>query len=202
VLDGYGNGWLALAGCTRVAFTFAPQQGVRASYVISALASALLVLFLLAGAVRRPAMGSLGGARRLLPDVPARPRPLARAAGLALPAASVLGYVFSIRAGIGLLAGLTFVLWRGWSPATLTLAAAGLLGLAVPITYLIVGPDGRQGDSFLYSTKLIGAHWIGVVAFTLLALAAWKIVRSRPRQPTAGSTNANSTPRARYSRKS
>ena len=89
----------------------------------------------------------------------------------------MLGYVFSIRAGIGLLLVLTFVLWRGWAPQTLTLIAAALLGIAVPLTYLIVSPHDRHGDNFVYSTKLIAAHWIGVVAIALLALVCWQIVR-------------------------
>ncbi|MGZ4259475.1 MAG: alpha-(1-_3)-arabinofuranosyltransferase domain-containing protein [Solirubrobacteraceae bacterium] len=176
VLDGYGNGWLAPAGCKRVSFEFAPQSGVNKSYVISAVAAALILLFLLVGAMRRPTPAA-EAARRLLPDVPAHPRPLARAAALALPAAIVLGYVFSIRAGIGLLLVLTFVLWRGWAPPTLTLIATALLGIAVPLTYLIVNPHDRHGDNFVYSTKLIAAHWIGVAAIALLALVCWKIVR-------------------------
>jgi arabinofuranan 3-O-arabinosyltransferase len=176
VLDGYGNGWLAPAGCQQVSFQFAPQSGVNKSYVISAIAAALILLFLVVGAVRRPVPAS-EGVRRLLSDVPAKPRPLLRAAALALPAAIVLGYVFSIRAGIGLLLVLTIVLWRGWAPPTLTMIAAGLLGIAVPLTYLIVNPHDRHGDNFVYSTKLIAAHWIGVVAISLLVLVCWKIVR-------------------------
>ena len=35
VIDGFANGWLAPAGCQRVTFTFAPQNGVNKSYVIS-----------------------------------------------------------------------------------------------------------------------------------------------------------------------
>jgi hypothetical protein len=175
VLDGYGNGWLAPAGCKQVSFQFAPQSGVNKSYVISAVAAALILLFLLVGAMRSPAPAG-EGARRLLPDVPAHPRSLARAALLALPAAIVLGYVFSIRAGIGLLLVLTFVLWRGWAPTRLTLIAAALLGIVVPLTYLIVNPHDRHGDNFVYSTKLIAAHWLGVVAISLLALVCWQIV--------------------------
>ena len=181
VLDGYGNGWLAPAGCKQVSFQFAPQSGVNKSYVVSAVAAALILLFLIVGAMRRPAAALAGDARRLLPDVPAHPRPLHRAASLALPAALVLGYVFSIRAGVGLLLVLTFVLWRGWTPARLTLVAAGLLGIAVPLTYLIVNPHDRHGDNFVYSTKLIAAHWIGVVAIALLALVCWKLIVRRPR---------------------
>jgi arabinofuranan 3-O-arabinosyltransferase len=176
VLDGYGNGWLAPAGCKQVSFAFAPQSGVNKSYVISAIAAALILLFLVVGAMRHPVLAE-PGVRRLLADVPAKPRPLLRAAALALPAAVVLGYVFSIRAGVGLLLVLTFVLWRGWAPPTLTLIAAGLLGIAVPLTYLIVNPHDRHGDNFVYSTKLIAAHWIGVAAIALLALVCWKIVR-------------------------
>jgi hypothetical protein len=164
-----------------VSFQFAPQSGVNESYVISAVAAALILLFLIVGAVRGPTVSLADGTRGLLPDVPARPRPLARAAALALPAAIVLGYVFSIRAGVGLLLVLTFVLWRGWAPPTLTLVAAGLLGIAVPLTYLIVNPHDRHGDNFVYSTKLIAAHWIGVVAIALLALVCWKLILRRPR---------------------
>jgi hypothetical protein len=175
VLDGYGNGWLAPPGCKQVSFQFAPQSGVNKSYVISAIAAALILLFLLFGAMRSPTPVA-EGARRLLPDVPAHPRSLARAALLALPAALVLGYLFSIRAGIGLLFVLAFVLWRGWAPPRLTLIAAALLGIAVPLIYLIVNPHDRHGDNFVYSTKLIAAHWIGVVAIALLALVCWQIV--------------------------
>lgn len=177
VLDAYGNGWVAPAGCTRVSFTFAPQSGVDKSYVVSAVVAALLLAFLVVGMLRRPALASASTLRRLLPDVPAKPRPPLVALALALPVAVVLGYVFSIRAGLGLLLGLTFVLWRGWRPATLAVIAAGLLGVAVPLTYLIVSPDNRQGDSFLYPTRLITAHWMGVAALTLMALAVWKVVR-------------------------
>lgn len=193
VLDAYGNGWLAPAGCKQVSFEFAPQSGVNKSYVISAVAAALILLFLVLGAMHSP-VPAQEGARRLLADVPAKPRPLVRAAALALPAAIVLGYLFSIRAGFGLLLLLTFVLWRGWAPPTLTLIAAGLLGIAVPLTYLIVNPHDRHGDNFVYSTKLIAAHWIGVPAIALLALVCWKIVRYQRAGP---STNPNNTPRAR-----
>jgi arabinofuranan 3-O-arabinosyltransferase len=203
VLDGYGNGWLAPAGCKRVSFAFAPQRGVAKSYLISAVAAALIVVFLLVGAMRRPALASVEAVRRRLADAPPNPRPLPRAAAMALAAALVLGYVFSIRAGIGLFFLLTLVLWRGWGTATLTLAAAALFAIAVPITYLIVNPHDRHGDDFVYSTKLIAAHWIGVAGISLLALVCWKIVRyqraaARPDgQAPARSMNPNSTPRAR-----
>ena len=85
VLDGYGNGWLAPAGCKRVSFEFAPQSGVNKSYVISAVAAALILLFLLVGAMRRPTAGGGGGAsasaRRARTPQAARPSGGAGAAG-------------------------------------------------------------------------------------------------------------------------
>ena len=78
VVDGYADGWLAPANCRSVAFSFAPQSGVRVSYLVSALTCLLLAAFLLGGLLRGrrvpvPAPAPL----RLLPDslpqrVPAR----------------------------------------------------------------------------------------------------------------------------------
>ena len=76
---------------------------------------------------------------------------------------------------------IAFVLWRGYGPRELALAPPALLGIAVPIIYLIVNPQNAGGYNFAYSTKLIAAHWIGVVAIALLALACWKLIVGRPR---------------------
>ena len=73
VLDGYGNGWLAPAGCKQVSFQFAPQSGVNKSYVISAVAAALILLFLLVGAMRRPAPAAEGRAAACCPTCPRIP---------------------------------------------------------------------------------------------------------------------------------
>ena len=191
VVDGYANGWLAPAGCTRVAFTFGPQSGVNKSYVISAVACALMLLLLLVGAFRRPTLPALGpadptdrppsgrepaaagerGARRSLP--------VAAALGLAL--ALPLGYLFAIRAGAALFVLLTLVLWRAPHTRTLIVAAAVLLGLAVPLAYVVSQPHNQGGYGFGYATQTIGAHWLGVAAVVLLALALWRIIRARAR---------------------
>ena len=53
VLDGYGNGWRAPAGCRSVSFSFGPQHSVEISYAISAAAALAMLLALAIGAVRR-----------------------------------------------------------------------------------------------------------------------------------------------------
>jgi hypothetical protein len=176
VLDAYANGWLAPASCRKVAFSFAPQSPVRTSYLFSAVACALLLLFLVAGALRAPAPAP-SRAADLPAEPPGRRLPLPRAAALALPAAVAIGYVFAIRAGAVALPLLALLLWRGWGPRTLTLIAAGLLGIAVPLIYLLVSPDDRGGYNFDYSVELINAHWVGVAAIVLLAIAAWRVTR-------------------------
>ena len=178
-IDGYANGWLAPAGCTRVAFTFAPQSGVNRSYVFSAVACALMLLFLALGAARRPARASAAARARPMSPWAGGPRPLPRAAAVALVGAIPLGYLFAIRAGFALFVLLTIVLWRGWRPRTLGLIAAGLLGIAVPLIYLISQPRDQGGYGFAYSTETIWAHWVGVAAITLLGLAVWRIMRAR-----------------------
>lgn len=182
VVDVYGNGWLAPADCTRVTFSFAPQQGVQTSYVISAVVCAVLVLFLSFGALRRPALASVSAAGQLLPEWKGGGRmSLPRAAALASVVAIPLAYWFSIRAGVGSMFLLTVVLWRGYGPRTLGLTAVALLGVVVPLTYLVTSPNNRGGYNFTYSTQLIWAHWIGVVAIVLMAMAALRLMRTRSR---------------------
>jgi hypothetical protein len=182
VIDGYANGWLAPAGCTRVTFTFGPQAGINRSYAVSAVACALMLLLLVIGAWRAPAAAAIPrDALRRLPAWTGGPVALPRAALLGLIAAIPLGYLFAIRAGLGLFALLTFVLWRGYRPRTLALAAAAMLGIAVPIAYLIGSPHNQGGYGFAYSTQTIGAHWIGVAAIVLLSLVLWRLIRARAR---------------------
>ncbi|MGA2008915.1 MAG: alpha-(1-_3)-arabinofuranosyltransferase family protein [Solirubrobacteraceae bacterium] len=182
VIDGYANGWLAPAGCTSVTFTFGPQAGINRSYALSAVACAVMLLLLVIGAWRAPAAATVPrDALRRLPPWTGGPVSLPRAALLALIASIPLGYLFAIRAGLGLFALLTFVLWRGYRPRTLALAAAAMLGIAVPVAYLIGSPHNQGGYGFAYSTQTIGAHWIGVAAIVLLSLVLWRLIRARAR---------------------
>ena len=196
VVDGYANGWLAPAGCTRVAFTFGPQSGVNKSYVVSGVACAVILALLAFGAFRRPTLpapsrdsapaGAPAPASGPAPD-PATAgehgarRSLPAAAALALALAIPLGYLFAIRAGAALFVLLTFLLWRAFATRTLIVAAAVLLGLAVPAAYAVAQPHNQGGYGFGYATQTIGAHWLGVTAVVLLALALWRIIRARAR---------------------
>jgi hypothetical protein len=155
---------------------------VKTSYVVSAVAVAAMLLLLILGALRHPVPAAVDP-RRLLPDVSSGPRPLWRAAAIALVMAIPLGYLFAIRAGAGLFLLLTFVLWRGYGPRTLVLAAAALLGIVVPILYAIVSPSHRGPYDFAYSTQLITPHWVGVGAIVLLIVAVGQIMRRSARGP-------------------
>ena len=95
--------------------------------------------------------------------------------------AGFLGYLFALRAGAALFVLLTFVLWRGFRTRTLIVTAAALLGIAVPLAYVIAQPRNQGGYGFGYATQAIGAHWLGVGAVVLLSLALWRIIRSRAR---------------------
>jgi hypothetical protein len=67
-----------------------------------------------------------------------------------------------------------------------------LLGVVVPLLYAIVGARDQGGYSFAYSTDLISAHWVGVGAILLLAIAVFKTIaaargaRAAPPGPAAG----------------
>ncbi len=181
-IDGYANGWAAPASCRNVSFSFAPQAGVRTSYAVSAVCCLLMVALLLFGARR--------GVTRRVPADAVRRLPEATAGGMALPVAVAaalvlavpISLIFALRAGAVSFPLLAFVLWRGFGPATLTWAGAALLGIVVPITYLIVSPTNQGGYNFAYSTKLIAAHWFGVAAIVLLALAVWKTTAGARRE--------------------
>jgi arabinofuranan 3-O-arabinosyltransferase len=199
VIDGYANGWLAPASCRRVAFAFGPQAGVRTSYVISAVVCAVLLLFLIVGALRRPALAS----GRILPmriaDPPTTPRPLPQALALALALSVAIGYIFAIRAGVVSVPLLTFVLWRGYGPRTLAIVAAALFAIVIPVTYALTQPRDRYGDSFAYATDLIAAHWMGVTVLVLCTMIVWMIVAATRRaratrtEPHAPNTEGSRT---------
>jgi arabinofuranan 3-O-arabinosyltransferase len=174
-INGYANGWRAPAGCRDVEFEFAPQGGVRAGYAISGVVCALLLVFLLAGWVlmrRGPSAPekSLGP----LPSDQPHPLPLPRAALLALVLTIPLALLFAARTSVVLFPLLTLILWRGVGSRPLTMAAAGLLGIVVPILYQVLTPRDRGGFNFEYSTELIAAHWVAVGAVVLLMAACWR----------------------------
>jgi arabinofuranan 3-O-arabinosyltransferase len=181
-INGYANGWRAPSDCRDVAFSFAPQGGVRAGYVISAVVCLLVLAFVVAGWFLRHGRRALAGRPPLLPeDRPVRLTP-ARAAALAFLATLPLAFLFAARSALLIFPILTLLLWRGARSRPLTAAAAGLLGVAVPILYVVYSPRDRGGFNFEYSRDLIWAHWVAVAAFILLMLACWRMIAAARRE--------------------
>ena len=63
------------------------------------------------------------------------------AAAVALVATIPLALIFAQRTSLAIFPALTFILWRGIGARFLTLVAAGLLGMVVPIAYAITLPE-------------------------------------------------------------
>jgi hypothetical protein len=176
---GFANGWEVPAECDAVEFSFAPQRTVEAGYLLSGGACVVLLLFLvLRRANRRPFAHAL-------PRAPGRAglrsRPLPAAAAVALPLAAIVALVFALRAGAVAFPLLTLLFWRGASVTRLLGVAGALMALAVPAAYALFPPDDLGGHNSSYATELLGAHWIGVAAVVLLALALWRMMAPRPR---------------------
>jgi hypothetical protein len=127
-------------------------------------------------------------------DAP-RPWPLRRALVAGLAAGAVLGFAFALRAGVAIAPAVALILWRGWSPRVLILAAGALLTLVVPILYLLFPGDDRGGYDTEYAVEHLGAHWVTVAAVVLLiaalALGRTASTASRPSGgPAAGRAGA------------
>ncbi|MDX6697506.1 MAG: arabinofuranan 3-O-arabinosyltransferase [Solirubrobacteraceae bacterium] len=170
--DGYANGWRAPASCRSVRFAFAPQRAVNWGYAISALAGLLLLGFLL---LRRPGPETVTAQRAPAPepDPPAR-LPWPRALAFAAAAAAVLGFVFALRAGVAVFPVVALVLRYGVGGRALALAGGALLALE-PVIYLAFLPREKGGGyNFNYPLDLVGAHWVAVAGFVLLALSLWR----------------------------
>jgi arabinofuranan 3-O-arabinosyltransferase len=189
VIDGYANGWLAPAGCRNVTFTFAPQSGVNRSYVISAVVIALLALMLIF--TRPPRLTEADALPEFL-DLSERTRrlPFRRALGWALLVTIPLAFIFAWRSAILIAPALTIILWRGIGPRALAATSAALIGVAIPISYIIAQPNNEGGYNFGYSVDVIYGHWIGVGAVVLLGASGWLTLaaargrRARGPEPT------------------
>jgi hypothetical protein len=184
VAAGFANGWDVPADCRTVDFSFAPQRAVNIGYLLSGAACLLLLGFLLLRRRERRVTVSA------LPREPAenglRRRPLAVAAALALPFAAAVAFFFALRAGAVAFPLLTFLLWRGATLDRLLAAAGALLAIVVPLVYLLFPPDDLGGHNSSYAGELLGAHWVAVAAFVLLAIALWRMLAGRAiRSPSA-----------------
>jgi arabinofuranan 3-O-arabinosyltransferase len=187
-IDGYANGWRVSPGCRQVSFVFAPNRLAAVGYAISGLSAVVCVLLLAVQWWRRRRTA----ARRV--DEPVARRwevhrlpPIAawRAVALAVPAAVVFGFVFGVIPGLVGAVALAVILWRGIGAPALTLSAAGLLGIVVPVLYLVHPGSETGGNHFGYASQHLAAHYVGVAAVGLLAVAlALTVVAAR--WPRAG----------------
>jgi len=127
-IDGYANGWLAPAGCHRVAFTFGPQSTAREGYLISAVVCLLLLVFLLVGRARSRGRLAVQIRGTEFPEPLRRGIALPYALVFSVPAAFLVGLFFAFRAGAATYPVLVVILWRGYGPRLLVPVAAALLG--------------------------------------------------------------------------
>jgi hypothetical protein len=123
---------------------------------------------------------------------PVRPLMPAPALAVALPVAAIVAAGFGLRAGAVAVPAVFLVLWRGASDRLLALLAGVLLGIAVPVVYVVAGllsPDRIAGNSTQYGADRIAAHWMAVGAVVALAIILWRTlaaaVLARRRPPLA-----------------
>ncbi len=175
-IDGYANGWKIGPSCHNVSFTFSPNRLALIGYVVSGVAG-LVCLALLAWPLRRRRV-----ARRPPPpddpELPADDEPRAltpvHAFAWAIAAGVVFGLVFGVRAGVVSVPVLAVILWRGVGARPLTLVAGALLGIVVPLLYIIDAPSSADGNHYGYATDHMTAHWVAVAAIGLLFVALWR----------------------------
>ena len=195
VIDAFANGWRVGAGCQRVSITFAPQTAVNVGYLLGAL-SCLVLLLVIAlyrppapAAASEPAPAPLAGAGL------ARRWSAARALLGGVLAAAVFGFLFGLRTGAVIGPAFALILWRGVGNRALLLAAGALLVVVVPVLYLAFPGNNDGGFDTGYPIEHLGAHWVAVGAFALLALVLARELstairpragdRARPRPPDA-----------------
>ena len=186
-VNAYANGWRAPRDCREADFSYAPQDGVRLGYAVSAIACLLLLAFLVGApllarrrddAARGRPLAPAAPRERLLPDERPAAMPLPRALLIAFALTAPLALLFALRTSVAIFPLLTLILWRGIGARALALVAALLLGLVVPALYVLISPRDRGGFNFEYSTELIWAHWVGVVALVVLMAACWRSLRA------------------------
>jgi len=187
-IDGYANGWPVRPGCHRVRFAFGPNRLAVIAYVISGVAvlGCLVSLIAIAWLRRRHPAPESAAAPASGPGSAAPGPPIAAGAPIAsgrlsprgllgaLLAAIAFGFVFGVTAGLGALVAIVVVLSRGIGAARLAVAAGLLLGIVVPLLYLVEPGEHRGGNHYGYAAQHLDAHWVGVAAVGLLIAALWR----------------------------
>jgi hypothetical protein len=106
-----------------------------------------------------------------------------------VPVALAFGFAFAARATPLFALGVFVILWRGIGAKPLALAGGALLGVAVPLLYVIIRPENRGGFNPEYSIGRIAAHWVAVAGVALFVLALSRAMgrpgRARSAPPSA-----------------
>jgi arabinofuranan 3-O-arabinosyltransferase len=185
-MQGYANAWPVTRGCRTVDFTYNLQRAATAGYLISLVGCALLLLVALVGFRRR--RRTAGSAT----EDEAGPQPLrlppADARGHlslipALTAVVVIGLAFGLRAGAVAAVVFAAIAWRGITDRALGIVAALLLGVGVPLAYVVAAiihdDEGRGGNSTDFGANRMAAHWMALAALVALALLLVRTLRAQ-----------------------
>jgi arabinofuranan 3-O-arabinosyltransferase len=183
-MQGYANAWPVTRGCATVDFTYNLQRAATAGYLISLVGCALLLLVALLGFRRRRT--------RAEQEDDAGPRPLrlppdgARGHLALVPAITAviaIGLAFGLRAGAVAAVAFAAIAWRGISDRALSIIAALLLGVGVPLAYVVAAivhdDEGRGGNSTDFGANRMAAHWMALAALIALALLLVRTLRAQ-----------------------
>ncbi len=190
-MQGYANAWPVTRGCRTVDFTYNLQRAATAGYLISLVGCALLLMVALVGFRRRR---RVAGA---VPEADAGPPPLRippvhvrghLALVPALTAVVAIGLAFGLRAGAVAAIAFAVVAWRGISDRALGVIVAALLGVGVPLAYVVAAiihdDEGRGGNATDFGANRMAAHWMALAALIALALLLVRTLRAQ-RAPAA-----------------
>ena len=192
-INGYANGWRIGRGCESVTFSFGPQKLADIAYIVSAVAGLACLVLLLIGPWSRAAEPP---PNEIEPDVRITRWTPVRAALPAVVAGAVIAFVFGVQAGVIAIPAVWVILWRGVGARKLVLIAGALLGVVVPVLYL-VHPGAEQGaNHFGYAMDHLAANWVGVAALIALMAALARTLAPVARSRTATRGRRRARPQA------
>ncbi len=180
-MQGYANAWPVTTGCRAVDFTYNLQRAATAGYLISLVGCALLLMVMLVGFRRR---------RRDADEAnppPLRVPPADVRGHLAfipsLAAVVAIGLAFGLRAGAVAAVAFAAIAWRGINDRALGIVAASLLGIGVPLAYIVAAvihdDEGRGGNSTDFGANRMAAHWMALGALIALTLLLVRTLRAQ-----------------------
>jgi Na+(H+)/acetate symporter ActP len=100
----------------------------------------------------------------------------------ALASVLIIGLAFGLRAGAVAAVVFAAIAWRGISDRALAVVTAALLGLGVPLTYIVVAvfkDEGHGGNNTDFGANRLAAHWMALGALVALALILIRTLRGQ-----------------------